>query len=159
MTALQWMKSERTPELPKDDLRRLLYSEFLRNNVVDSGKWESIFKDIFDAWFRSSYKEPQALRAGNPIVRELVSHGAAQLERIVKERASIALMEIMQPNGKPLGECTFGELRTMGGTYAAMINRLAGKGRPRQKVKSVFTETELQYLYNTSGPMNASRGK
>lgn len=143
-----------------EELREVLRKEFKENNLIE---WSRRFDEMFDCWFRHSYRPPEApeVRATRAAERQaLVASGLAQIEireRQIRMLAKIELISEMMPNGLPLGECTFSQVRDLAGVYGPFLERLAKRGRPRQKVKSVFSEDQLQELWNTSGENNSRK--
>lgn len=76
---------------------------------------------------------------------------------LIRERArkimeaNIALWTMRIPSaGKPLNECTFGELATVAPLTGQFLARLARKGEPNQLVREVFKdENQLQDFWRS----------
>jgi len=61
-------------------------------------------------------------------------------DKIAKEVRSIIIMELLSPNGKRWGDCTFAEVRKLG--KAGM--RISKLGKPNQIIRNVLSEEDLR---------------
>lgn len=129
----------------------------MSRNLVEDVEW---FDDMFSAWFGALYKPAPKPR---PVVKRTPEREvyAATLRRKLAERdhrirveAKTELLSLLMPNGKLLGDCTFGELSQFTSTYRSFLERLSRVGRAKQKIKTVCSEAQLLQLWNTGGENN-----
>lgn len=156
-SAREWLLEFSESGVSADNLLNTLRKEFKRNNIIEEGRWETIFDQIFEVWFRCIYRAPvsnETRASAKARSEEMLTSVMKQFERIVKQRAEVILMEMVMPNGKQLGDCTGTDIRNMAKTYGPFMVRLAKRIKPRQHVRNAATEEQLKELYETSGLNN-----
>jgi hypothetical protein len=137
------------PEL-REYLRRL----FMERNLIEDTSW---FNEMLDAWFQRVYSRPtgETTRAAYTAERDKITKTLrsqiAEREHQIRVECQVALLTLIMSNGKPLGECTFREIELMAGTFGPFLERLAKRGRPGQKIKTIMTEEQLHELWKSSG--------
>ncbi len=67
----------------------------------------------------------------------------AKIEEIAREKAKVILLDMVQPNGKKLRDCT-GIYCTQAGGWLTEVGRIAGRGL----VGKVLTEARLKKLHD-----------
>jgi hypothetical protein len=78
--------------------------------------------------------------------REAVALAKRKLKRRIEHEITIALLEMVMPNGKPLGECTGTDCRKFG----IFGQLLAKRVPPKQTVSETLTEAQVQSLWKQS---------
>jgi hypothetical protein len=152
-------RAQREYNFSESQLKDHMRSLFLDRNLIEDIKW---FNDMFDFWFHAVYQPPRS-SAPKPVqtryphreaVRKQLRKQIEQRDNVIRIKAQIALLSLLMPNGKQLGDCTFGEIAVMTGTYRAFLERLSRLGQPRQKIKTICSEARLLELWNSSGANN-----
>lgn len=145
----------------EEQLRNHLRALFMERNLVEDVGW---FDDMFNTWFRMYYKSPASPNVVAQRAAARQSYVASLRQKIeqrdnrIRVEAKTELLALAMPNGKLLGDCTFGEVAVFTGTYRSFLERLAHQGRPKQKIKTVCSEARLLELWNTGGANNPSAG-
>jgi hypothetical protein len=134
---------------PKADLEEI-YSLFW--NEIEGDKQllmacVSYWLDLnYKAILRADESKQQPLgRTAHPVSADEPPVVAKLRERIEHE-ATLVLLELVMPNGKPLGDCTGTQCRKFGGLFAQLAKHV-----PRQKtVRSVLKEADVQKLWQAA---------
>jgi hypothetical protein len=91
----------------------------------------------------------QPARPRQPVSAE----AAAAAERL----QNIVLLDLVQPNGKKLGDCTGRECRQMGGVWKASLTKIADRIGDRAVVRRTLSETQVGRIF-ASGTRSVSAG-
>jgi hypothetical protein len=75
---------------------------------------------------------------------------------IAKDAVTTALLDLPQPNGKKLRDCSDQECRTMGAKIGPWLERIANRLQPGQTVGEVLDEAEVRKLYEDPEPAAAA---
>lgn len=146
------------------DNRNILHDRMLKEFSDNLLEWPGKVREIFDYWFSREFRDrkARAIQAEHRAKRNrLIADGLAQIrvqENRIRVEAKIELITMMLPNGKQLGECTFGEVAAITSVHRSFLERVARQGRPRQKVKTVLDEARLLEIWNTGGANNLNDG-
>lgn len=165
-SAKKWLENclAKNKNINETDLLATMLAQFKQENLIEEGKWETIFDEIFTGWFNRSVhaavaaksyhqEKKNGLSASSMIVEKIQQ----QVDKVIKERAQIELLKMLMPNGKKLSDCTGADCTKLGNTVGPWLLKLGRRLRPRQHVGTVFSETELAEIYHMSGSINAKR--
>lgn len=106
-------------------------------------------RTIFEYWFANNYRSfviapsAQTCKERDKAIKEKIEtvkvQAGVELQRKIEERAFVFVMETILPNGKSLGDCTFSEVRKMGGT----LSKFAKYGAPNELIKKKLSPSQL----------------
>jgi hypothetical protein len=127
-------------ENPSMDEKELLdqYTKAVRDNYT-------YLDPIVEYWFANNYHSLMRQRQ-TPETREEKTARAIAVENVketIKQRATrMVLLDLVQPNGKALRDCTGKDCTKFGGWLA----NIAKKVKPTEKVGDVLSESEVRKL-------------
>jgi hypothetical protein len=111
-------------------------------------------KTVAEYWFANHLhyllrqRSPNTSRADVHRSRAKARARAEKVSKVVVQRiklaAGVVLLDLPQPHGKKLRDSTGGECLVFGDWLAAV----GGQMKPHEKVGAVFTEKQLQKIYN-----------
>lgn len=126
------------PGADKEDI----YKSF-RHAVIDDPEMMDV---ILLYWFANNYvsltMRPMPMLSKRKRKEQSTASIKAMTETITRNFASMFLLNTKLPNGKTLGDTTFGECAKLGGK----LNKIAKQGNPRQLVRTVLTNDQLKAL-------------
>lgn len=105
---------------------------------------------IIEYWFANNYRnlsdhdDAPIERLSSQEAQQRKKRAVTQVTRIIKARAEkMVLLEMVMPNGKPLGECTGQDCAIVGG----WLSKIATKIKPHEIVGEKLSEMEVRRLF------------
>lgn len=147
-----WKKAN--PREILNDIRR-------QNPRADEAELLSLFVDevrgnqeivgtIIEYWFANNLR---ALSKHEPTISSAHRNAIASdvvntIKQRVEDKAKIALLEWVMPNGKRLKDCTREQCLQLAEKVGPWLKQVAAACKPRQRVGDVMKENDLKALYN-----------
>lgn len=139
-------------ENPGSD-RHAIFSLF-RARLVEHDDGGLLMQTIVEYWLANNFyalvgdhtKRRNARGPREEISRHAAAIGARVKEKI-REEAQVLLLEMVLPNGKPLGDCTGLECREMAPRIGRWLGEVGRRVRGKKIVRVVLTEREIRELY------------
>ena len=136
------------PNFTQEQTLKEVRAQFRANSVFNND-FEEIFDDIILLWFFNAYRtvfaEKPDRKASAQRQADIENTIRASLDRVIRNKAAIMLMNMVMPNGRMLKECTGAEVRRLADNPWLMT--IADAIRPRQHVGNVLTEEQLQLAF------------
>jgi hypothetical protein len=117
---------EKNPHAGKGKIVRLYCEALEEEDLIES--------------FVSEFFEEARLRAFPPKPAKRKRSTKAQMQELIRKRISRAIFSFVMPNGKTLGDCTFGEIAPYGGS----LSRLSTMGQPDQIIRQTLKQKEVK---------------
>jgi len=102
------------------------------------------FRSAIERLFRENHVRQEASHVGSSVKS---TTNLKQERRAARAATVNEILELPMPNGKRLGDCTFGEIAVIGGAFT----RLAGKGKPNQLVRDVLSAGQVSAVFKKRG--------
>jgi hypothetical protein len=101
---------------------------------------------VIEYWVANNYRSivhPREIVRQDPVAK---AQTVENIAKYVKTKATaLVLLELVQPNGKPLRDCTGKECAKAGG----WLSKIAAKIKPTQKVGDALSEKEVRALFRS----------
>jgi hypothetical protein len=124
---------------------------------------EEYIEEILRYWFTNNLRSLQlAAQSSEPKViaarvRKSAAGVAAALPLVAAKVREIALLDIVQPNGKRLGDCTGPDCVALAETVGPWLRRIGEKVKPGKTVGDSLGENEVVALWRLSLSKAAAR--
>jgi len=121
---------------------------------------DALLATMIAYWFDNNYRRlidgsaPSYQRSravANVAIATAAEHIRGRITKKIQEAASIVLMDMVLPNGKPLRDCTGVECRALAPRIGAWLASVGKRVGARQIVGASLTEEKLQALYSEAG--------
>lgn len=137
-------------ENPKLDINAA-FEVFWQEIHEDSDLLQTVARYYWDNAFAAHVRSvrlsmPEQRKQRELAERKAVEEAKARIQARVRHEASIILLTMKMPNGKPLGECTGKECGTFGGWFQVLADRVPS----RKTVAEVLSEKQLQSLWENN---------
>jgi hypothetical protein len=127
--ALYFAKAKASPRLIEEALSRILNSD-----------WDILQK-------RNRVRRPLAVEEIAERAEKRAAERAAReaaVEATIKLVKAVVLLDLVQPNGKKLRDCTGGDIRVLEAQMPSWFKAIAAKVQPDQIVGEVLTEDDVR---------------